>query len=148
VDVPDVSDDVDPWTTPLPTPQTDDQEQGQPNGPEQPRQNQPEQHSERHSARQSAREMQSQQAQQPASSPAGFADDPWGAPMPVQAGPPEPEVAPEDDEYSMSDESIGASNALDMNDLNRVFEVKKVEEFSSDDPHNPRNMQVKKTLDD
>ena len=63
--------------------------------------------------------------------------------MPVQAGPPEPEVAPEDDEYSMSDESIGASNAL-----NRVFEVKKVEEFSSDDPHNPRNMQVKKTLDD
>ena len=31
----------------------------------------------------------------------GFADDPWGAPMPVQAGPPEPEVAPEDDEYSM-----------------------------------------------
>mgnify|MGYP000482455625 FL=1 len=50
----------------------------------------------------------------------------------------------------MSDppESIGASNALDMNDLNRVFEVKKVEEFSSDDPHNPRNMQVKKTLDD
>ena len=58
------------------------------------------------------------------------------------------EVAPEDDEYSMSDESIGASNALDMNDLNRVFEVKKVEEFSSDDPHNPRNMQVKKTLDD
>ena len=152
VDVPDVSDDVDPWATPLPTPlptpQTDDQEQGQPNGPEQPRQNQPEQHSERHSARQSAREMQSQQAQQPASSPAGFADDPWGAPMPVQAGPPEPEVAPEDDEYSMSDESIGASNALDMNDLNRVFEVKKVEEFSSDDPHNPRNMQVKKTLDD
>ena len=148
VDVPDVSDDVDPWATPLPTPQTDGQEQGQPNGPEQPRQNQPEQHSERHSARQSAREMQSQQAQQPASSPAGFADDPWGAPMPVQAGPPEPEVAPEDDEYSMSDESIGASNALDMNDLNRVFEVKKVEEFSSDDPHNPRNMQVKKTLDD
>ncbi len=66
----------------------------------------------------------------------------------MQAGPPEPEVAPEDDEYSMSDESIGASNALDMNDLNRVFEVKKVEEFSSDDPHNPRNMQVKKTLDD
>ena len=68
--------------------------------------------------------------------------------MPVQAGPPEPEVAPEDDEDSMSDESIGASNALGMNDLNRVFEVKKVEEFSSDDPHNPRNMQVKKTLDD
>ena len=68
--------------------------------------------------------------------------------MPVQAGPPEPEVAPEDDEYSMSDESIGASNALDMNDLNRVFEVKKVEEFSSRRSAQSSNMQVKKTLDD
>lgn len=68
--------------------------------------------------------------------------------MPVQAGPSEPEVAPEDDEYSMSDESIGASNALDMNDLTRVFEVKKVEEFAPDDPRNPRNAQAKKTLDD
>ena len=45
--------------------------------------------------------------------------------------------------------SISAcDSSSDMNDLNRVFEVKKVEEFSSDDPHNPRNMQVKKTLDD
>ena len=68
--------------------------------------------------------------------------------MPVQAGPPEPEVAPEDDEYSMSDESIGASNALDMNDLNRVFEVKKVEEFSAISSISRRNMQVKKTHDD
>lgn len=131
VAVPDVSDDIDPWATPLPTPSPMRQPQSQPE-------------SEAPSARQSARDMQSQ----PSQSQADYANDPWGAPMPVQAGPSEPEVAPEDDEYSMSDESIGASNALDMNDLTRVFEVKKVEEFAPDDPRNPRNAQAKKTLDD
>ena len=124
-------------------------------------------------------------------------DDPWGAPMPVQAGPadpmpvpaepetapkhanhqhraprqeaasphnqpnadpwnqqfsasaqPIPQVAAEDDEYSMSDESIGASNALSVDDLTRLFEVKKVEDFGPDDIKNPRNMQQKKNLDD
>ena len=124
-------------------------------------------------------------------------DDPWGAPMPVQAGPadampvstesetaskhanhqhraprqeaasqqnqpnadpwsqqfstpaqPTPQVAAEDDEYSMSDESIGASNALSVDDLTRLFEVKKVEDFGPDDAKNPRNMQQKKNLDD
>lgn len=101
-------------------------------------------------------------------------DDPWGNPMPIQAGPvdpmpaptepevapkhanhqhraprqdaapqqgqpnadpwsqqfsapaqPMPQVAAEDDEYSMSDESIGASTALSVDDLTRLFEVKK-----------------------
>ena len=57
-------------------------------------------------------------------------------------------VAAEDDEYSMSDESIGASNALSVDDLTRLFEVKKVEDFGPDDAKNPRNMQQKKNLDD
>ena len=124
-------------------------------------------------------------------------DDPWGNPMPIQAGPvdpmpaptepevapkhanhqhraprqdaapqqgqpnadpwsqqfsapaqPMPQVAAEDDEYSMSDESIGASTALSVDDLTRLFEVKKVEDFGPDDAKNPRNMQQKKNLDD
>ena len=54
----------------------------------------------------------------------------------------------EDDEYSMSDESIGASSALSVDDLTRLFEVKKVEDFGPDDAKNPRNMQQKKNLDD
>ena len=54
----------------------------------------------------------------------------------------------EDDEYSMSDESIGASTALSVDDLTRLFEVKKVEDFGPDDAKNPRNMQQKKNLDD
>ena len=59
-----------------------------------------------------------------------------------------PQVASEDDEYSMSDESIGASTALSVDDLTRRFEVKKVEDFGPDDAKNPRNMQQKKNLDD
>ena len=90
--------------------------------------------------------------------------DPWAAPMPVpQQGQPNadpwsqqfsapaqpmPQVAAEDDEYSMSDESIGASTALSVDDLTRLFEVKKVEDFGPDDAKNPRNMQQKKNLDD
>ena len=135
VAVPDLSDDVDPWATPLPTPQAESQ-------PDPKSSAQPQSQHRQHSVRQSARQMPSQQPSQPP------ADDPWGAPMPVQAGPPEPEVAPEDDEYSMSDQSIDVSNALDVNDLTRLFEVKKVEEFGPDDARNPRNMQVKKNLDD
>lgn len=48
----------------------------------------------------------------------------------------------------MSDESIGASSALSVDDLTRLFEVKKVEDFGPDDAKNPRNMQQKKNLDD
>ena len=142
VAVPDLSDDVDPWATPLPAPQAESQPNSPSQAQPQPQRRAQDQPQTGHSVRQGARQMQSHQ-------PTQFpADDPWGAPMPVQAGPPEPEVAPEDDEYSMSDQSIGVSGALDVNDLTRLFEVKKVEEFGPDDARNPRNMQVKKNLDD
>ena len=73
--------------------------------------------------------------------------DPWNQQFSAPAQP-IPQVAAEDDEYSMSDESIGASNALSVDDLTRLFEVKKVEDFGPDDAKNPRNMQQKKNLDD
>ena len=148
VAVPDMSDDTDPWATPLPAPSSTPSLENPSSTPSAPQAASP---TEQPSARPRALAQQSQRQSQPAQSQTGQADysnDPWGAPTPVMAGPPEPEVAPEDDEYSMSDESIGASDALDVNDLSRLFEVKKVEEFAADDPHNPRNMQVKKTLDD
>ena len=148
VAVPDMSDDTDPWATPLPAPSSTPSLENPSSTPSAPQAASP---TEQPSARPRALAQQSQRQSQPAQSQTGQADysnDPWGAPTPVMAGPPEPEVAPEDDEYSMSDESIGVSDALDVNDLSRLFEVKKVEEFAADDPHNPRNMQVKKTLDD
>ena len=46
-------------------------------------------------------------------------------PAVLRAGAANAAVAAEDDEYSMSDESIGASTALSVDDLTRLFEVKK-----------------------
>ena len=63
--------------------------------------------------------------------------DPWAM---SAAAPPQPQVAADEDEYSMSDESLGEATAMSMDDIKRLFEVKKVEEFTADDPHNPRNM--------
>ena len=83
-------------------------------------------------------------AANPAASPA--ANDPWNGQF-TQAEPVKPQVAAEDDEYSMSDESLGQSTALSMDDLKRLFEVKKIEEFKADDPKNPLNIQHKKSLD-
>lgn len=80
------------------------------------------------------------------SASAPVANDPWNGQF-VQEEPVKPQVAAEDDEYSMSDESLGQSTALSMDDLKRLFEVKKVEEFKSDDPKNPLNVQHKKSLD-
>lgn len=65
--------------------------------------------------------------------------DPW-AMAATEAASPQPQVAADEDEYSMSDESLGAATAMSMDDIKRLFEVKKVEEFMADDPHNPRNM--------
>ena len=144
VAVPDISDDVDPWAMPLPAPSPTPSS-------ENPSASQAASPTEQPNVRPRELAQQSQRQPQPTQPQVGqvdYSNDPWGAPTPVMAGPPEPEVAPEDDEYSMSDKSIGASDALDVNDLNRLFEVKKVEEFAADDPHNPRNMQVKKALDD
>lgn len=61
------------------------------------------------------------------------------APQPVR-----PQVAADEDEYSMNDQSLGDATAMSLEDLKKMFEVKKVEEFASDDPRNPRNMQAAK----
>lgn len=53
--------------------------------------------------------------------------------------PVKPEVPPEDDVYSLSDRSLGGDDAVSIDDLTRMFEVKKVEEFDAEDPKNPKN---------
>ena len=65
--------------------------------------------------------------------------DPW-AMSAAAATPPQPQVAADEDEYSMSDESLETATSMSVDDIKRLFEVKKVEEFTADDPHNPRNM--------
>lgn len=140
VAVPDVSDNVDPWAAPMPVPQqapVDDDPWGNP----MPAPTEPEaapKHA-NHQHRAPRQDAAPQQGQPNA--------DPWSQQFSVPAQP-MPQVAAEDDEYSMSDESIGASTALSVDDLTRLFEVKKVEDFGPDDAKNPRNMQQKKNLDD
>ena len=150
VAVPDVSDNVDPWAAPMPVPQqapVDDDPWDNPMpiqaGPVDPMpaptepEAAPKHANHRHRApRQDAAPQQGQPNA-----------DPWSQQFSAPAQP-MPQVAAEDDEYSMSDESIGASTALSVDDLTRLFEVKKVEDFGPDDAKNPRNMQQKKNLDD
>lgn len=150
VAVPDVSDNVDPWAAPMPVPQqapVDDDPWGNPMpiqaGPVDPlpAPTEPEaapKHA-NHQHRAPRQDAVPQQGQPNA--------DPWSQQFSAPAQP-MPQVAAEDDEYSMSDESIGASTALSVDDLTRLFEVKKVEDFGPDDAKNPRNMQQKKNLDD
>ena len=150
VAVPDVSDNVDPWAAPMPVPQqapVDDDPWGNPMpiqaGPvdPMPAPTEPEvapKHA-NHQHRAPRQDAALQQGQPNA--------DPWSQQFSAPAQP-MPQVAAEDDEYSMSDESIGASTALSVDDLTRLFEVKKVEDFGPDDAKNPRNMQQKKNLDD
>lgn len=140
VAVPDVSDNVDPWAAPMPVPQqapVDNDPWGNP----MPAPTEPEaapKHA-NHQHRAPRQDAVPQQGQPNA--------DPWSQQFSAPAQP-MPQVAAEDDEYSMSDESIGASTALSVDDLTRLFEVKKVEDFGPDDAKNPRNMQQKKNLDD
>lgn len=71
--------------------------------------------------------------------------DPWNSqPQPK----PQPQVAAEDDEYSMSDQSLGEATAMNLDDLKKLFEVKKVEQFAADDPKNPKNIQPAKKHSD
>lgn len=84
--------------------------------------------------------------------------DPWNQPQPAQPTPnadpwnsrpqpqpkPQPQVAAEDDEYSMSDQSLGEATAMNLDDLKKLFEVKRVEQFAADDPKNPKNIQPAK----
>lgn len=89
-------------------------------------------------------------------------DDPWNQPQPAQPTPnadpwnsrpqpqpkPQPQVAAEDDEYSMSDQSLGEATAMNLDDLKKLFEVKRVEQFAADDPKNPKNIQPAKKHSD
>ncbi|MFQ8745704.1 MAG: DNA polymerase III subunit gamma and tau [Bifidobacterium longum] len=85
-------------------------------------------------------------------------DDPWNQPQPAQPTPnadpwnsqpqPQPQVAAEDDEYSMNDQSLGEATAMNLDDLKKLFEVKKVEQFAADDPKNPKNIQPAKKHSD
>lgn len=88
--------------------------------------------------------------------------DPWNQPQPAQPTPnadpwnsrpqpqpkPQLQVAAEDDEYSMSDQSLGEATAMNLDDLKKLFEVKKVEQFAADDPKNPKNIQPAKKHSD
>ena len=88
--------------------------------------------------------------------------DPWNQSQPAQPTPnadpwnsrpqpqlkPQPQVAAEDDEYSMSDQSLGEATAMNLDDLKKLFEVKKVEQFAADDPKNPKNIQPAKKHSD
>ena len=96
---------------------------------------------------------------QPQSVPQSAAgDDPWNQPQPAQPTPnadpwnsqpqPQPQVAAEDDEYSMNDQSLGEATAMNLDDLKKLFEVKKVEQFAADDPKNPKNIQPAKKHSD
>ncbi|KAA8819122.1 DNA polymerase III, subunit gamma and tau [Bifidobacterium rousetti] len=74
---------------------------------------------------------------------ASAAADPWNMGRTVQPSGPagaQPQVAADEDEYSMDDRSLGEATAMDRDELRKLFEVKKVEEFAADDPRNPRNM--------
>lgn len=150
VAVPDTSDNVDPWAASAPVPQQpseDDDPWGAPMsvqaGPADPMPVP----AEPETAPKHANHQHRAPRQEAASPHNQLNDDPWNQQFSAPAQP-TPQVAAEDDEYSMSDESIGASTALSVDDLTRLFEVKKVEDFGPDDAKNPRNMQQKKNLDD
>ncbi|MEJ5921509.1 DNA polymerase III subunit gamma/tau [Bifidobacterium thermophilum] len=77
-------------------------------------------------------------------------DDPWarqpddfGAADPARqtGSPAAAPVPPEEDEYSLNDESLGTATALSVDELKELFEVKTVEQFAPDDPKNPKNLQ-------
>ncbi|NEG69834.1 DNA polymerase III subunit gamma/tau [Bifidobacterium choloepi] len=57
---------------------------------------------------------------------------------------PSGDVRPEDDSYSLADQSLDAAGDVGIDELKKMFDVRKVEEFSADDPHNPKNMHAKK----
>lgn len=77
--------------------------------------------------------------------------DPWGhlddaAPVPAETAqavqPARPQVDPEEDEYSINDESLASSQTMSVDEVKELFDVKSVEEFAADDPRNPRNQRA------
>ncbi|OZG64716.1 DNA polymerase III subunit gamma/tau [Bifidobacterium eulemuris] len=141
VAVPDLSDDDDPWknvpppSEPIPSDMDDAPSHGSAYG-----------------QRQHSGFAQHQQPQADRRDAIPQSDDPWNAPQARAFAQPaeqfSPQVAAEDDEYSMSDASLGEATAMSMDDLRKLFEVKKVEEFAADDPGNPRNQHSKKRAGD
>lgn len=145
VAVPDLSDDDDPWAHPLPAPQASEAvlDGGVSQTSPAPRQaSQPAAGHERHFLAGAASDA--------------TVDDPWSA-VPAAGGfdahaaetagpgePSGPQVDPDEDEYSLSDESLGTAAALSVEELSKIFEVKKVEKFAADDPKNPKNAQPSK----
>ena len=73
--------------------------------------------------------------------------DPWNS-QPQPQPKPQPQVAAEDDEYSMSDQSLGEATAMNLDDLKSYSRSKKVEQFAADDPKNPKNIQPAKKHSD
>ena len=168
VAVPDLSDGIDPWATPAPAadfpsaPEDEEDPWAQPRHlPSQPQRPQspgmtapspsvapavapssPWPPASSPTVPQSSMPMPQSSAPQPASAPAPAVPDPYDPFTPPTMGqPPRPQVDAEDDEYSMSDASLGQATAMSIDDLKRMFEVKKVEEFAADDPNNPNNAQ-------
>lgn len=151
VAVPDLSDDEDPWAHPLPEPQASD---AMPDGGVSQASPAPRQTSQPAAASQPAAGHERHFLAGAASD--ATADDPWSS-VPAAGGfdahaaeaakpgePFGPQVDPDEDEYSLSDESLGTATALSVEELSKIFEVKKVEEFAADDPKNPKNAQPPK----
>ena len=44
--------------------------------------------------------------------------------------------------------ALGEATAMNLDDLKKLFEVKKVEQFAADDPKNPKNIQPAKKHSD
>ena len=83
--------------------------------------------------------------------PAGFAgpsssgsDQDGASPAAVSSQAERPSVDPEDDVYSMDDARLGADNAMNQDELTKLFDVTKVEDFAADDPQNPINVQKRR----
>ncbi|MCX8644006.1 DNA polymerase III subunit gamma/tau [Bifidobacterium sp. B4081] len=83
--------------------------------------------------------------------PAGFAgpsssgsDQDGASPAAVSSQAARPSVDPEDDVYSMDDARLGADNAMNQDELTKLFDVTKVEDFAADDPQNPINVQKRR----
>ncbi|MBW3088296.1 DNA polymerase III subunit gamma and tau [Bifidobacterium sp. 82T24] len=135
VAVPDLSDDTDPWAMPT----AGDAPQQAATAPQQssPAQQPPAQ----------PQQMQHfhPNAQRTAAAPPRPAP---GGPTPASAPQPAaPAVDPDEDEYSMTDASLGSSNAMSLDALKQMFEVKTVEDLAPDDPRNPRNIAAKRKTD-
>ena len=88
----------------------------------------------------------------PAAGGPGFPGGPAGPAGPGMPGDPAmpsaPQVDPDEDEYSMSDESLGTAGTMTVDELKKFFDVKKVEEFAAGDPKNPRNLAKARRHDD